>query len=129
MSGYIFERDLSSLKYAILASTRHDRMVREIADELGIPQLRLRRYIMERFDMLLMENLPARYEEGKRRTAETPLPERDLRAHLYSHAVPLIDEEVMDRIVSRVKRMMENGTPEKEAVSAGRTLIREAILG
>jgi energy-converting hydrogenase A subunit M len=128
MSGYLYEKDLSSMKYAILTSTRHDRMVREIADDLGIPQLRLRRYIMDQFDMLLMENLPARYEQGKRLTAEAPSAERDLKTHLYSRAVPLIQEEEMECILSRVKEMMENGTPEKEAVSAGRRLIREAIL-
>ncbi|NYT16578.1 MAG: DUF1959 domain-containing protein [Methanomicrobiales archaeon] len=128
MSGYLYEKDLSSMKYAILTSTRHDRMVREIADDLGIPQLRLRRYIMDQFDMLLMENLPARYEQGKRLTAEAPAAERDLKTHLYSRAVPLIQEEQMECIFSRVKEMMENGMPEKEAVSAGRRLIREAIL-
>lgn len=128
MSGYLYEKDLSSMKYAILTSTRHDRMVREIADDLGIPQLKLRRYIMDRFDMLLMENLPARYEEGKRLTAEAPAVERDLKTHLYSRAVPLVQEEEMEGILFRVKEMIENGTHEWEAVSAGRCLIREAIL-
>jgi hypothetical protein len=128
MSGYLYEKDLSSMKYAILTSTRHDRMVREIADDLGIPQLKLRRYIMDRFDMLLMENLPARYEEGMRLTAEAPAVERDLKTHLYSRAVPLIQDKEMECILFRVKEMMENGTPEREAVSAGRRLIREAIL-
>ncbi|NYT06877.1 MAG: DUF1959 domain-containing protein [Methanomicrobiales archaeon] len=128
MSGYLYEKDLTSMKYAILTSTRHDRMVREIAAELGIPQLRLRRYIMNRFDMLLMENLPARYEQGKRLVEEAPSPERDLRPHLYSRAVPLIAEEEMDHILSRVRELMENGTPRDDAVSAGRALIREAIM-
>lgn len=129
MSGYLYEKDLSSMKYAILTSTRHDRMVREIAGDLGIPQLKLRRYIMDRFDMLLMENLPARYEQGMREEEGAPRPDRDLHAHLYSRAVPLVPEEDMEQIVWRVREMMENGTPEEEAVSAGRDLIREAILG
>jgi len=127
MSGYLYEKDLSSMKYAILTSTRHDRMVREIADDLGIPQLKLRRYIMDRFDMLLMENLPARYEQGKKLTAMAPSPERELKTHLYSRAVPLIEEEEMDRIFSRVKELMDDGSPGDEAVSTGRRLIREAI--
>jgi energy-converting hydrogenase A subunit M len=128
MSGYLYEKDLSSMKYAILTSTRHDRMVREIAEDLGIPQLRLRRYIMDRFDMLLMENLPARYEQGKMLTAESPATERELKPQLYSRAVPLIAEEEMQYILSQVKEMTEKGTPEKEAVSTGKRLIREAIL-
>ncbi|HON82044.1 MAG TPA: DUF1959 family protein [Methanoregulaceae archaeon] len=128
MSEYLYEKDLTAMKYNILVSTRHDRMVREIASDLRIPHIRLRRYIMERFDMLLMENLPARYEEGKRQTAHAPEPERSLRTHLYSRAVPLLDEDEMGRILSRIKELMEHDTPREEAVSAGRDLIREAIL-
>ncbi|MDD1707322.1 MAG: DUF1959 domain-containing protein [Methanoregulaceae archaeon] len=129
MNGYLYEQDLSSMKYAILASNRHDRMVREIADDLGIPQLKLRRYMMDRFDMLLMENLPARYEQGKVLTSDHPVPDRDLRTVLYSHAVPLISEEKMDWILARVKKMIGDESSEEEAVAAGKRMIREAILG
>ncbi len=128
MSGYLFEKDLTSMKYVILTSTRHDRMVRKIADDLGIPHLRLRRYIMDRFDMLLMENLPARYEQGIKQEEKAPQPDRDLHSYLYSRAVPLLAGEDMDRILWRVRELMENGIDEKDAVSAGRDLIREAIL-
>jgi hypothetical protein len=128
MSGYLYEKDLTSMKYDILTSTRHDRMVREIAADIGIPQIKLRRYIMERFDMLLMENLPARYEEGKRQMAYASETERDLRAHLYSRAIPLVTEDEMDRIVTRVKELMESGMPREEAVLAGKNLFRGSIL-
>ena len=66
MSGYLYEKDLVAMKYAILISTRHDRLVREIAGDLGISPQNLRRYMIERFDMILMENLPARRLEERR---------------------------------------------------------------
>lgn len=128
MKGPLYEKDLTSMKYDILVSRRHDRMVREIAADLGIPQLRVRRYIMDHFDMLLMENLPARYEQGKKVSAEAPEPERHLGAHLYTHAVPLVGAERMDEIVTGVKEMMSRGTPMDQAVLAGKGMIREVIV-
>lgn len=128
MKEPLYEKDLTTMKFDILASRRHDRMVREIAADLGIPQLRVRRYIMDRFDMLLMENLPARYERGKKVNADSPEPERHLNAHLYAHAVPLIGEEHMGEIVTGVKEMIRRGTPVDQAVLAGKNRIREVIV-
>jgi hypothetical protein len=54
--------------------------------------------------------------------------ERDLRAHLYSRAIPLVTEDEMDRIVTRVKELMESGMPREEAVLAGKNLFRGSIL-
>src|SRR5690606_15753933 len=96
MTEPLYEKDLTSMKYAILTSRRHDRMVHEIATDLALPQLRVRRYIMDHFDMLLLENLPARYERGKMEENDSPEPERSLGARLYTRAVPLIREELMD---------------------------------
>jgi hypothetical protein len=102
-------------------------MVREIADDLGISHLKLRRYIMDRFDMLLMENLPARYEQGKALMRDTPFPDSNLGTILYSRAVPLLSEEQMDGILTSVQKMIGEGFPEHEAVGAGKKMIREAI--
>lgn len=127
MSGYLYQNDLSSMKLAILASTRHDRMVREIASELGIPQIRLRKRMMDRFDMLLLENLPARYEQGMREREQVPRPGRELGAGIYTRAVPLILEDDMDAIAGKVRLMIAEGRPHEEAVEAGRAMIRELI--
>lgn len=127
MTGPLYEKDLTSMKYDILVSRRHDRMVREIASDMGLPQLRVRRYIMEHFDMLLMENLPARYERGKKVRGDTPEPERSLGAYLYTHAVPLIREELMDQVIEEVKDMLRHGTPMDQAVFSGKKWLREAI--
>jgi energy-converting hydrogenase A subunit M len=125
MSTYLYEKDLTSQKFAILASPRHDRMVREIADDLGIKATRLRRYMMDRFDMILMENLPARYEQAKR--AAGSLPDTQLGATLYSRAVPLVDEKSMEEIVAIVYQLLRKNVPEAEAVATGKKMIREEI--
>lgn len=125
MSTYLYEKDLTSQKFAILASPRHDRMVREIAADLGIRATRLRRYMMERFDMILMENLPARYEQAKREAGS--LPDTQIGAALYSRAVPLVDEESMGEIVATINQLLRKNVPDAEAVATGKKMIRELI--
>lgn len=128
MTEPLYEKDLTSMKYAILTSRRHDRMVHEIATDLALPQLRVRRYIMDHFDMLLLENLPARYERGKMEENDSPEPERSLGARLYTRAVPLIREELMDETVGKVKDLLRHGTSMEQAVSSGKKWLREAIV-
>ena len=60
MTSGFYEQDLISQKYRILIAIRHDRIIRQIAADLGIGLQDLRRYIMEHCDMILLENLPAR---------------------------------------------------------------------
>ena len=125
MSTYLYEKDLTSQKFAILASPRHDRMVREIADDLGIKATRLRRYMMDRFDMILMENLPARHEQAKKEAGS--LHDSQIGATLYSRAVPLVDEERMEEIVATVYQLLRKNVSEAEAVATGKKMIREEI--
>jgi energy-converting hydrogenase A subunit M len=128
MTRFLYEKDLSSMKYAILTSTRHDRMVREIAAELDIPQIRLRKWMIDRFDMMLLENLPARYDQGKiARGSEHPVL-KDLGAGLYTRAIPLISSSEMDRIAVRVQTLIRDGRSEEEALAAGRKMIRDVIF-
>lgn len=127
MSGYLYEKDLVAMKYAILISTRHDRLVREIAGDLGISPQNLRRYMIERFDMILMENLPARYEAGKAETGnDAPLADA-LGRVMYTRYIPLLERENMNSILGRVREMIANGTPQEEAVSRGKRMIGEEI--
>ncbi|MDH7511189.1 MAG: DUF1959 family protein [Methanolinea sp.] len=128
MKEALYEKDLTAMKFTILESRRHDRMVREIAADLGIPHLLLRRYLMENLDMLLLENLPARYEQGKKFQEGLPEVERALSSHLYTRAVPLINERVMDAIVAATKERVAAGIPLSEAVSAGKAMVRQVIL-
>lgn len=130
MTGYLYKKDLTAMKYAILTSTRHDRTVKEIAGELGIPQIRLRKWMMDRFDMLLLENLPARYTQGilARAAMEDPVG-KGLGTELYTRAVPLVSPREMDRIAREVKVLIGEGKQGEEALLEGRKMIREVILG
>ena len=128
MTGLIYEKDLSAMKYAILISTRHDRMVREIAADLDIPQIKLRKWMMDRFDMLLLENLPARYDQGKLSGRKENHVAKNLGAGLYTRAIPLISISEMDRVTERVQTLIREGKSEEEAVVIGRNMIRDVIL-
>jgi hypothetical protein len=128
MTGFLYEKDLSAMKYTILTSTRHDRMVREIAAELEIPQIKLRKWMMNRFDMILLENLPARYNQGKIARGNENAVLKDIGAGLYTSAIPLISSSEMDRITERVQALIRDGSSEEEAAIAGRNMIRDVIL-
>jgi Domain of unknown function (DUF1959) len=128
MTGYLYEKDLAAMKYAILTSTRHDRLVRAIAAELGIPQVRLRKQMMDRFDMLLLENLPARYDQGMIAREKGNPVEKDLGAGLYTCAIPLVSGSEMERITGQVQDLIREGRSREEAVLAGRNMIRDVIL-
>jgi len=128
MKEALYEKDLTAMKHAILESRRHDRMVREIAADIGVSHLHLRRHLMRRCDMLLLENLPARYEQGKRFQEGLPDIERALSSHIYTRAVPIVEEKTMDAVVSETKEKMAAGVPFAEAVAAGKAAIRQVIL-
>lgn len=127
MTRYLYEKDLVAMKYAILISTRHDQVVREIARDLGMSHQQLRKYMIEKFDMILMENLPARYEAGCAETGnDAPLADA-LGRSLYTRYVPLLERDNMNAILERVRDMIAGGTPEDEAVSRGKKMIGEEI--
>ncbi|HUU75758.1 MAG TPA: DUF1959 family protein [Methanoregulaceae archaeon] len=128
MTVYLYEKDLTAMKYAILVSTRHDRVIREIAHDLGISNQQMRRYIITRFDMILMENLPARYEAGKSGAESDALLANSLGKALYSRYIPLIDPERMNEIFEEVLAMIAGGLEENEAVARGKKLIAEDLL-
>ena len=127
MSRYLYEKDLVAMKYAILISTRHDRLVREIARDLGMSHQNLRKYMIDRFDMILMENLPARYEAGKAEIGnDAPLADA-LGRVLYTRYIPLLERETMNGILEQVRAMMAQGAPQEEAVARGKKMIGEEL--
>ena len=127
MSRYLYEKDLVAMKYAILISTRHDRVVREIAHDLGMSHQNLRKYMIDRFDMILMENLPARYEAGKAEIGnDAPLADA-LGRVLYTRYIPLLERETMNGILEQVRAMITQGVPQEEAVTRGKKMIGEEL--
>jgi energy-converting hydrogenase A subunit M len=58
----IYERDLSVMKYAILTSPYHKRVVSECAGMLEIPPMMMRRILIDKLDMMMLESIGARFE-------------------------------------------------------------------
>lgn len=127
MTQWIYEQDLVSQKYRILISTRHDRVIRKIATDLGIGLQDLRKYIMEHCDMILLENLPARYEAALLAAAHTDPVARAVGRELYTTSIPLIPHDVMENIYRKTAAKVQSGTPLDEAGAEGRAMVREAM--
>ncbi|RPI37180.1 MAG: DUF1959 domain-containing protein [Methanoregulaceae archaeon] len=127
MTQWIYEQDLISQKYRILISTRHDRIIRQIATDLGIGLQDLRKYIMEHCDMILLENLPARYEAALLADGNTDPVARAVGRDLYTTSIPLVPPDVMENIYLKIAAKVQSGTSGEEAVAEGRAMVREAM--
>jgi energy-converting hydrogenase A subunit M len=127
MSGYLYEKDLTAMKYAILVSTRHDRVVREISGILRIPVQQTRRILIEEMDMILLENLPARYQASRDQTDPKDPVAIALGSEILTRAVPILDKETMETVMQRVKNMISGGMAEGRAIDAGREMLRRVV--
>jgi len=128
MTGYLYEKDLRQMKYTILASTRHDETVRAIARHLGITEAKLRRTMLRRFDMSLLENLESRWEMGQEHADNGDPVAEELGYELFTRFVPLVDTEVMQTIYNETKAMIQEGSATGEALERGKERDREAVL-
>lgn len=127
MTQWIYEQDLISQKYRILVSTRHDRIIRQIAADLGIGLQDLRKFIMEHCDMILLENLPARYEAALAAACDTDPVARAIGRELYTTSIPLVPPDIMENINQKIAAKVQSGTSFEEAVAEGRAMVREAM--
>jgi energy-converting hydrogenase A subunit M len=127
MSQWIYEQDLVAQKYRILIPVNHDRIIRQIAADLGVGLQELRRFIIEHCDMLLIENLPARYEAAQRAAAAADPVARAIGRELYTSAVPLVPAETMDAIYREATAKVVGGMPVDAAVAEGKNKVREAM--
>jgi energy-converting hydrogenase A subunit M len=129
MTEWLYEQDLVSQKYRILIAHEHDQLIRALASDLGVGVQELRRYMIEHIDMILLENLPARYKAAVAAGADADDPvARELRPDIFSRSIPLIPTQQMDAILKKTKERIEAGSPLPEAVAAGKAMIREVIL-
>ena len=127
MSGYLYEKDLTAMKYAILVSTRHDRVVREISGMLKIPVQQTRRILIEELDMILLENLPARYQASLDQADPKDPVGTALGSEILTRAVPILDKGTMETTIQRVKDMVSGGMAEERAIDAGREMLRRVV--
>ena len=129
MTEYLYEKDLVGMKYSILISSRHDAMVREIARDLGVGVQQLRRYLIENFDMMLLENLPARYDAGKQDPDDDDVEAKMLGRALYTRYIPLFSGDAINRALDRMDTWISEGTPPDEAMRKGKKVLGEVITG
>jgi energy-converting hydrogenase A subunit M len=127
MTPCLFEQDLIPQKYRILVAMRHDSLVRQIAVELDIPVQELRRYLIEHLDMIQLENLPARAEMADAHADPGDAVARLLGREKYSVYLRMLSCAAMDAIVNEVNTRVHAGTPVDEAITFGRTQMREAM--
>jgi energy-converting hydrogenase A subunit M len=128
MSGYLYEKDLTAMKYAILVSTRHDRVVREISGMLRITVQQTRRILIEELDMILLENLPARYQASLDQADSKDPVATALGREILTRAVPILDKDTMEMVIQRVKNLVSGGMAEERAIDAGREMLRRVVL-
>ncbi len=122
----LYEKDLRAMKFNILTSTRHHRVVQELAARLGLPVQELRRHLIRRLDMQHLENLPARYDAWVAAGDGDPL-ERALAADFLSRSVPFIPSDAAGTIIAEVRQRADGGGDREAALAHGRARIHEVI--
>jgi energy-converting hydrogenase A subunit M len=127
MTEFLYEKDLRAMQFNILVSTRHDLVIGELAGRYGLEKQRLRRLLIEKLDMILLENIPARYEAWVRVGDAGDEVARTLGQELLTRYIPLIDAESMQTIMTKTKAMMNNDIPAEQALARGMEEIREAL--
>jgi energy-converting hydrogenase A subunit M len=122
----LYEKDLRAMKFNILTSTRHNRVVQELAARLGLPVQEMRRHLIRRLDMQHLENLPARYDAWVESGDGDPL-EQALAADFLTGSVPLLPPDATGAILAEVRQRADGGGDREAALAHGRTRIREVI--
>ncbi|MDD1664440.1 MAG: DUF1959 domain-containing protein [Methanomicrobiales archaeon] len=122
----LYEKDLRAMKFHILTSTRHHRVVTDLAARLGLPIQEMRRHLILRLDMQHLENLPARYDAWMD-SGEGDTLERALAADLLTRSIPFLPAAATGEILDEARRMVEGGGDPEAALSLGRARLREVI--
>ena len=126
---YLYEKDLRPMKFTILTSQKHDEAVREIARYIGTTDAKLRRTMIRRLDMSLLENLGSRWEMGQQHGDDNDPIAEELGCELFTRFIPLVDTETMQSIYHETNTMIEEGSTTDDAIAWGKEQIREVILG
>lgn len=123
----LYEKDLRPFKFRILMSSRHEALLRALAARLGVQVQVLRKRMIDRFDMQLLENLPARYEAAEQiHEGRDPI-DIALGMELFTRTVPLLDADIMNEIRQNVDTLLANGSSLEEAVTSGHAMMKEAL--
>ncbi len=124
MNRYLYEKDLRQMKLIILESRRHDAVVLELAATLGIKRQQLRKILIERSDMVFLENLPARCDAARETGDDT---ERLLGIPLLVQTFHLLSREEGVQVTEQYLQRIQNGVTQEAALSEARMEILEMI--
>ena len=128
MTKYLYEKDLRKMKLNILVSPLHDRLVRTVADLYNISRQEMRKQLMEKCDMILLENLPTRYDDWIKNRDEGSLVQEALGYNLMTKYIPIINKSDMNEVLVEIQARISEGMQEELAVTEGKIMIRELIL-
>lgn len=128
MINYLYEKDLRGMRYNILISPRHDMVTTALSERYAMKKPEIVKILIRRLDMILLENLPSRYDVGIREDEKCGVIAQGLGCVLLTRAIPLVSQAAMDDIVETVNDAIRSGTTENEAIEMGKSLIRELIL-
>jgi energy-converting hydrogenase A subunit M len=118
MTDFIYEKDLTNMKLKILSSPFHTRMVDELSKKYGISRSALMKNMMEKLDMSLLENLPARYNAWKADVNDSEL-DREIGAMLFVNYIPLIGEDNAKAVLDDAQARIDSGEDREAAVLNG----------
>jgi len=118
MTAFIYEKDLTNMKLKILMSPFHTRMVNELSQKYDVSPSRLRKTLMENFDMSYLENLPARYNAWKSEAGEDSL-EYAVGATLFVDYIPMVSGNDVGPVLRKVNELIDAGEDRDAAVSKG----------
>lgn len=117
----IYERDLYGMKYAILKSPYHKKVVTACADLLGIPPMKLRRLLIENLDMMMLESLAVRYDSWREQGDKEGGIKREIGYELFTTYIPIISPDVMEEA-------MQESTNNESNAEKGKELLRSRVF-
>ncbi len=127
MVEYLYEKDLRGMQFNILASTRHEWVINEISARYGVRRPEVRRRMIDRMDMILLENLPARYEVWQQQGDAEDDIARALGVELLTVYIPLLEDNQMQDIAEHTRQRIAESDAYDEAIAEGMAKIREMI--
>ena len=128
MTKYLYEKDLRKMKLNILMSPLHDRLVRTLGNLYNTSKQEMRKQLMEKCDMVLLESLPTRYDDWIKNRDEGSLVQEAMGYNLMTKYIPIINKNDMNKVLLEIQAGISEGMQEESAVTEGRMMIRELIL-
>ena len=127
MVEYLYEKDLRGMQFNILASTRHEWVIDELSARYGVRKPEVRRRMIDRMDMILLENLPARYEVWQRQGDRKDEIARALGVELLTVYIPLLEDGQMQAVDATARERIAREDARDDAIAEALAHIREMI--